>query len=228
MKRIDQKVQEIEKKDKQNRILFIGFVVLILAFMVIVLIYREKLTNERIKTTEIYKQLEASEKSLDSANFQLNASLEKLQNSLDPERYWEITVNDGLVQSYIEYITNEWGIKKTHMNEAITNITSLDGLNGWLFTGNTPSSGYIHKDVVKVVWRQGSNPEDNIEYTQPQKGDVVQLITDINRLTYSQKDKVNDDNYKNSEGWRVGSKAYVTNIEEDPNNTNYYIQIKYY
>lgn len=235
MKRIDDKIKEIEKKDKTNRILYIAFVVLIGIFMATVFIYQGKMDAQQIKLSGTYKDLEKTKDSLKDVSIELNVvndslaeALETLNNSLDPEEYWEKTLKDNLVESYISYITNEWGIKKTHLNEAIANIQTLVGLNGWLYTGNIPNSGiYESGDVVEVVWRKEGTV--NIKNSEPQVGDIVKLITPIERLTYNRKDKIGKSNFANKEaGWRPGSKGYITEIYKDPDKTDFNIKIKYY
>ena len=60
MKRIDDKIKEIEKKDKTNRILFGAFVVLIAAFMAYAISSEKKISdlktlNAKPETLELFQ-----------------------------------------------------------------------------------------------------------------------------------------------------------------------------
>ena len=74
MKRIDDKIKEIEKKDKTNRILFGAFVVLIAAFMAYAISSQKKISDLKIKQSDTYKELEA-EKVKKEETLKLNLSL---------------------------------------------------------------------------------------------------------------------------------------------------------
>ena len=95
-------------------------------------------------------------------------------------------------------------------------------LDGWIYTGLLPNSEvYNSKAVVEVVWREG---EDEINaHSLPQKNDVVKLITPNKRNTY---DYTSLSEPANGEGWRPGTKAFVTAVYKD--GAQIKIRVKYY
>ena len=221
MKRIDDKIKEIEKKDKINRRLYMGFILLIALFMISILIFanelskREKIIEEQeVVQTKTYKKLDAAH--------------EKLKKRLRPKEFWEYTEKENSVEGYISYITNEWGItKKKWIAKSIDalNSTSSEGTDfkGWLFVGSKTADGsYSSKDIVEVIYR--ANAKDDLRNSEIQKGDIVKLTTSENRRTY----KYPNNKYKNEEGWRNKTKGFVTDVWKDPNSTDFFIEIKYY
>jgi len=89
MKRIDDKIKEIEKKDKTNRILFVAFVVLIAAFMVYAISSEKKISDLKIKQSDTYKELEAEKvkkeetlKKLEATYIELKAEKDKTEKAL--------------------------------------------------------------------------------------------------------------------------------------------------
>ena len=97
MKRIDDKIKEIEKKDKINRRLYMGFILLISLFMISILIFanelskREKIIEEQeVVQTKTYKKLDAAH--------------EKLKKRLRPKEFWEYTEKENSVEGYISLI----------------------------------------------------------------------------------------------------------------------------
>jgi hypothetical protein len=226
MKRIDDKIKEIEKRDKTNRLLYMGFVVLIAGIMGYV--YVTEMRNKRnidtisdleIKQTETYKALELEKENSEKL-------YDDLKKSLSPEEYWNSIKVENSVESYIGYITNDWGIDKgNYLPEAIANLKSTDlvGFKGWLFVGSVSNDDtYSSRDIVEVVYRE--NAEGDISDSQVQIGDVVQLKTTRNRKTYSNKRMSG----ANTEGWRNKTKAFVVDTWKDPNSINYNIEIRYY
>lgn len=226
MKRIDDKIQEIEKKDKKNRLLYISFVLLIGTFMTYVL-YSE---NEKSKldvtiaTQEgtILEGISEREKTYE----ELAASLDSLQKSLRPADYWKYTKNENSVEGYISYITNDWGIDKTaYLPKAIENLKSKKaiGFQGWLFVGHKKADGkYKSKNIVEVILPVDDRP--NFKDTEIKVGDIVQLTKARNRKTYrSETSKT-----AKYQGWRNKTKGFVTAIWEDPNSSEFKIEIKYY
>lgn len=226
MKRIDDKIQEIEKKDKKNRLLYIGFVLLIGTFMTYVL-YSE---NEKSKLdTTIASQegtiLEGISKEK-KTRAQLKASHDSLQKSLLPVEYWAHTKNENSVEGYISYITNEWGIdRKPYLSMAVENLKSKHaiGFQGWLFVGLKKTDGtYKSKDIVEII-----HTVDGRAYSKNSEikvGDIVQLTKARNRKTY----RSPTSKTAKSQGWRNKTKGFVTATWKDPKTTNFKIQIKYY
>ena len=226
MKRIDQKVQEIEKKDKQNRIIYIAFVALILAFMAIVLYYQDQIakkdqaiTEEQVKNSELYKDLEEKKNEIETQKNQLEASLR-------PEEYWDFIKDENTNEAYIDYLTNVWGIQRTHIDEAMNNlVNTASGEEGWLYIGKIVNDNYTQPDdgqIVKVVWRK--DHENNlISQSEPRVNDVVQLVRTRNRNIRS---TANPNVSPKSEGWRPGTKAFVA--DKTMNGIEVWIKIKYY
>lgn len=226
MKRIDDKIQEIEKKDKTNRRLYLGFVMLIAVFMAYVL-YSEN-QKSKLDNTIATQEGTISEGIIkrEKTNEELKATLDSLQNSLRPVDYWEYTERENTVEGYIAYITNDWGIDKTQfLSKAIANLKSSEtiGFQGWLFVGSKNADGiYTTDNVVEVILPVDNR--DDFKISEIQTGDIVQLTTTRNRKTYVSETSQSS----NTQGWRNKTKGFVTDIWEDPNSTNFKIQIKYY
>lgn len=228
MKRIDEKIKEIEKKDKTNRLLYMGFVLLIAGIMAYVFFTEKR--NERNISTISKQKIEQTKtyKDLDSVLKRSEKLYTDLKNSLSPEQYWNNIKSENSVESYIGYITNDWGIdKEKYLPQAIENLKSSDsdavGFKGWLFVGSIDNDGkYETRDIVEVIYRK--NSEGDIRDSQVQIGDVVRLKTTVNRKTYRNK------NIRRAitEGWRNKTKGFVVGTWKDPNSTNFNIEIKYY
>jgi len=226
MKRIDDKIKEIEKKDKANRLLYMAFVVLIAGIMAYVFI-TEKRNKRNISTiSELEIQQTKTYKDLDSVRKRSDSLYTDLKNSLSPEKYWNIIERENSVESYIAYITNDWGIdKEEYLPQAIENLKSSDpvGFKGWLFVGSISNNGtYSTRDIVEVIYRKDA--DGDISNSQVQVGDVIKLKTTRNRKTYRNKRMRGGI----TEGWRNKTKAFVVDTWKDPNRTNFNIEIKYY
>lgn len=234
MKRIDDKIKEIEKKDKSSRILYIAFIGVILVAMGIIL-SQIKGINERddiISDNEI--ELISKNKELEKQRDSISDAYEKLNNSLSPTAYWSYIEKQNNHESYISYLTNNWTIKKPDhlIDKGIKNINSLNGenhLKGWIHAGVTSGGVYNPqkengKYLLKIVWRKDS---DNFtKKTTPKPGDVVQLLASRNRRTYKTTKTTGLLKRPNQEGWRPGTKAYVTRVEKDGYETK--IELRYY
>lgn len=226
MKRIDDKIKEIEKRDKNNRLLYMAFVVLIAGIMAYVFITEKRnkrnidtISELEIKQTETYKELELEKDNSEKL-------YDDLMKSLSPEQYWNNIKDENSVESYIAYITNEWGIdKENYLPQAIENLKSSDpeGFKGWLYVGNISNDGtYSTDDIVEVIYRKDA--EGDIANSQVQIGDVVKLTKTRNRKTYRNKSMSGT----NTAGWRNKTKAFVVDTWKNPNKTNFNIEIKYY
>ena len=228
MKRIDEKVKEIEKKDKKNRLLFIAFVSVLAVGMAYVYLSEKKIekkdstilvqettiTEQEIKLTDTYKKLEAL--------------YDTLKMSLSPAAYWKAVKKDNTVEGYIAYLTNDWGVDKdAYLDKALTELKSnrvgsID-FQGWLWVGYNYNAGYQSNNIVEIVYRKGAE-DQNLTSSKIQIGDIVRLTTESNRTTYK-KEKLRR---KNTLGWRNRTKAVVIDTFNMQNNAEFNIKVKYY
>ncbi len=234
MKRIDEKIKEIEQKDKSSRILYIVFIGAILVAMAIILSQikgiKERdntITKKNVELSEQDIKLTDTYKALDSAYLDL-------KNSLKPEDYWNYIKHENTHESYISYLTNNWTIKKPEhlIDKAIKNINSLKGkkhLKGWIHGGLTSGGVYKpHKKngkyIFKIILRK-DNGKFNAN-SKLKKGDVIQLLYSQNWTTYETTRTTGLLKRGNEEGWRPGTKAYVSKVEDVGAETK--IEIRYY
>jgi len=229
MKRIDDKIKEIEKKDKTNRWVYYIIVALLAAFLIYASTTRKQMDLKdaqidelTIKQTQIYKDL-------DSVNNHTQKLYSDLKNSLRPEEYWNHIQSENSNESYIAYLTNDWGIdKEAYIPTAIENLKSTEtiGFEGWLFVGSKNNVGtYENRDVIEIIYRQFYDGDvSTLKDLEPRVGDIVKLKTTINRKTYRYKSMSG----ANEQGWRNKTKGFVTEVYADPNSTNFNIKIKYY
>lgn len=215
MKRIDEKIKEIEKKDKQSRILYIAFVVLIIAFMAVVFFFQTKLDEQSVKLSETYKTLEATnqnlertKKELETSNISLQETIETLQKSMTPQGFWDNTVASKSTQAYLAYITYSGNIEILYPNEALENVKSEDtkGQTGWLYAGKM-QSGKFNDGKTKVIKRPDVSDVD--EDSKPQVNDIL-MPENSGIYTYSSK------NLNNKRGsWRSNTKAIVMDVVDE-------------
>ncbi|WP_418603248.1 hypothetical protein [Hwangdonia sp.] len=234
MKRIDDKIKEIEKKDKRYQWAYYIIVAMLVGFLYYVSTTRKQMDLQAdqidvltIKATETYKDLKKS----DSINKKL---YDDLKNSLQPEQYWNHIEKANSVEDYIEYLTNIWGIKRDSldMNSAISNIknSSSIGESGWLYVGNETENGpYVQPtkgQIAKIIWRRGLEKVGqiaSIEDTKPKENDIIKMVKSTNRITYR---RANFNSTKNKEGWRPSSKAFVSEVKK--NDAEVWVKIRYY
>ncbi|WOD43826.1 hypothetical protein [Hwangdonia lutea] len=234
MKRIDDKIKEIEKKDKRYQWAYYIIVAMLAGFLYYVSTTRKQIDLQAdqidvltIKATETYKDLKKS----DSINKKL---YNDLKNSLQPEQYWKHIEKANSVEDYIEYLTNIWGIKRDSldMNTAISNIKSSSsiGESGWLYVGNETENGPYTQptkgQIAKIIWRRGIEKVDeiaSIENTKPKENDIIKMVKSTNRITYR---RANFNSTKNKEGWRPSSKAFVSEVKK--NDAEVWVKIRYY
>lgn len=231
MKRIDDKIKEIEKKDKSNRWMFYGIIVLIIGFL-----YFASTTKKTIDAQKgtIAEQLETIQSQLEvekKLSQQLEDSINELNRSLKPDEYWAYTKSENSVEGYIAFITNDWGIdKKEFVPKAIEKLVSgnAEGFNGWFYVGNKTNDGTYESrtDIIEVVYRRGSNGK--ITTSEPKVGDIVRLKTTRNRKTYNRKDKIGKNRFANEQGFRNKTKAVVVDVYKEEGNSNFNIKIWYY
>ncbi|MFD1615193.1 hypothetical protein [Gelatiniphilus marinus] len=234
MKRIDDKIKEIEKKDKRNRLAYYIIVVILIAFFLFANFMGKKVTELEIKQSETYIELDSTYKKLDNTHKELESTYLALKNSLQPEQYWNHIEKANSVEDYIEYLTNIWGIKRDSldMNSAISNIKKSGsiGETGWLYVGNETENGPYTQptkgQIAKIIWRRGKEKVDqiaSIENTKPKENDIIKMVKSTNRITYS---RANFNSTKNKEGWRPSSKAFVSEVKK--NDAEVWVKIRYY
>lgn len=244
MKRIDDKINEIEKKDKRNRLAYYIIIIILIAFFFYANFMGKKVTKLEIEKSETYKELESTYKKLDT-------TYSALKNSLEPEEYWNHVAKDNSVEDYINFITNDWGIDKTeYIDTAIENLKLENsnkpvGFDGWLFvgtknnTGDYTSGNNVGKKTIRIIYRLNKETKTNIidslpalKDSEPQIGDIVRLVGVTNYVTYKYKsrvgDKSNNGAYMNEQGFRNRTKAIIVDTYKNPDKTNYNVKIKYY
>jgi hypothetical protein len=230
MKRIDEKIKEIEKKDKKNRMLYIGFVVLIFAFMAYALSSEKKIKtqNETIVSQDetIVSQIDTinmTKEQLNAINDSLVKIVMKLENSLTPEGYWADIEKIGTAKAYLNYVTSDdKGVQIAYRSEALEKIVekSTDGTIGWLYCGKK-SGEQLTDGISTIKWRKdvaGVNPN-----AVPEVGDILQL-KNASRNFYSNYNQARK--AKNKSGsWPLESKAYVLDVKMQ--GSAVYIKIKF-
>lgn len=229
MKRIDDKIKEIEKKDKSNRIKYVGFILIIGAFIAYA-IFSEQAKKNLGETIVVQKgtiaqQLEQALADKDS----IQDLYTKLSKSMDPDDYWNYIKKQGSHEAYINFIVNKFKIDKSeYLPIAIETLTAsnLDGFKGWLWCGLKKNDGiYTSENIVEVFYRDGAEVTDNaIKKSEPKIGDIVKLINIANRNTY----RFNKERQINEYGFRNKTRAFVSNVWKNPNSWNFEIEIKYY
>lgn len=236
MKRIDDKIKEIEKNDKRNRIKYIGFILIIGAFIAYA-IFSEQAKKKMGNTIDVQKgTIEVQKGTIAEQLKQAIADKDSIQglyiqlsNSMVPDDYWNYIKNQGSNEAYINFIVNKFKIDKSkYLPIAIKTLTTsdLDGFKGWLWCGLKKNDGiYTSQNIVEVFYRDGAEVTDNvIKKSEPKIGDIVKLIDKTNRNTY----RFNKRRGQNEQGFRNKTRAFVSNVWKDPNSWNFEIEIKYY
>lgn len=229
MKRIDDKIKEIEKKDKTNRWVYYIIVALLAAFLIYASTTRKQMDLKDAQIDELTIKQSQIYKDLDSVNNHTQQLYSDLKNSLRPEEYWNHIESENSNEGYIAYLTNDWGIDKTlYIPSAIEKLKSSEtyGFEGWLFVGSKNNVGtYENRDVIEIIYREFYEGDDStLKNLEPRVGDIVKLQTMYNRKTYRNISMTG----VNEQGWRNKTKAFVTEVYQDPNSTNFNIKIKYY
>ena len=215
MKRIDDKLKEIEKKDKRNNILFIAFIIVVVAFMGYALQAEKAKKAKDVEINELGQTLEEANDSLKDLNVELNKTIETLKQSLTPQGFWDDVQKDGSAQAYIDYLTQN-KISVLHPEEGLDNlINNAKGTEAWLFCGRMNGNNFNER-ISKVILRSEAGEDDgDIANTKPEKGDILEN-TSNNRETYRrfgsgnvvQGSKNNPD-----KAWKRGAKAVVLDVK---------------
>ena len=223
MKRIDDKIKEIEKKDKTNRIIFIVVLLLVGAWYVWV---TQKTLADQEKTIEgqdvtIAEQIDI----IQAQNDSLKDVVKTLKQSLTPEGYWTDVKAANTTQAYLEYLIQD-RISIHHPDSALVNIknASTAGKIAWLFAGRMSGDQMSQDDVLDVDIRPGAS-ENNYAQTKPEPGDIVINNTN-NRRTYRNFSNGNTSGENGGDkSWDRGVRAMVMKVETA--GTAVFVQIKF-
>ena len=218
MRRIDDKIKEIEKKDKRNNILYIAFIIVVAGFMGYALLAEKKMKAQGETINELGQTLEEANDSLSNLNAEYAKTIETLRQSITPTGYWEDTVADNSTQAYIDYLTQK-KITILHPAEALAALQGgADGTEAWLFCGRKSGSNFNER-VSKVILRSGTTEADNIANTPPEEGDIVENNSN-NRETYRRFGSGNVVQSSKNPGnlaFIPGDRAVVLEVEEAGN-----------
>lgn len=223
MKRIDDKIKEIEKKDKTNRLVYIGFVALIIAFMAYALSSEKKIKTQSQTIVSQSDTINMTKEQLKDMNDSLIKVVRKLENSLTPEGYWADIEKIGTAKAYINYITaNDNSVKIIYRPEALEKIdkSSTAGTTGWLYIGKK-SGDELVDGICTVKWRKDV-PEVNSN-SIPEIGDIVKLKSE-SRYYYSSYNRAQK-GQSQSGSWPLDAKAYILDIKMQ--GPAIYIKIKF-
>ncbi|TJY32162.1 hypothetical protein [Pontimicrobium aquaticum] len=226
MKRIDDKIKEIEKKDKNSRVLYIIIVLLIAGFMAYAL-SSEKTKKEQGETiVGQEKTIEQQLVDLENKNIELKATITRLEKSQTPIGFWNQTDEAKNTSAYINYIlhTGKPEAKDEYRAMALENIklNETTGKTVWLFCGRKSGDKISSDRVMEVIYRKDETPSGD---ALPIVGDLVENNTS-NRITYRNFSGGNVTGQNNdSDAWKRGSKAQVLDVETAGNAV--FIQIKF-
>ena len=215
MKRIDDKIKEIEKKDKTSRILYILFVVIIGGFMIYALAKEKEISKKDILISDQYKDLEKTNNALKVTNDSLIETKRSLNISMTPEEFWAETTKSNTVSSYFEYITFGADIERPEANidKAITKIIE-DGNKGWLWVGRTEDNIKFSESpdppAANVVYRTADTTSFSLN-SVPKVGDILNLKINSRRTFHSQTNRTGTP----SGIWAMGLKGYVSKVETE-------------
>ncbi|NNK87160.1 MAG: hypothetical protein HKO90_02655 [Flavobacteriaceae bacterium] len=214
MKRIDDKIKEIEKKEKRNNVLFIAFIIVVVAFMGYALQAEKAKKAKDDEINELGQTLEEANDSLQDLNVQLQNTIETLKQSLTPQGFWDDVKKDGSAQAYIDYLTQK-KINILHPDEGLEKLKNdAKGTEAWLFCGRMNGSNFNER-ISKVILRSGTEEDTDISKTKPEIGDILEN-TSNNRETYRRFGSGNVvQNSKNNpdKAWKRGTRAVVTDVQ---------------
>ncbi|MFD2824363.1 hypothetical protein ACFS5M_11845 [Lacinutrix iliipiscaria] len=227
MKRIDEKIKEIEKKDKGSRVLYIAFVVLIIAFMAYALNSEKEKKQKDHTISEQGQTIEEQLLDIKKKNDSLQEVVDKLSKSQTPIGFWNQTMAAKNTTSYLNYIMHQGKpeAKDEYRSIALENIKSNDteGKTVWLFCGRKNDSRIVSDRVFDLIYREDG--EITSVDMLPEKGDVVQNTT-MNRNTYRNYANGNATGPNNADkAWKKNSKALVLDVKFAGNAV--FVQLKF-
>ncbi|MBT8253361.1 MAG: hypothetical protein KJO00_10990 [Bacteroidia bacterium] len=227
MKRIDEKIKEIEKKDKRNNYSFIVIIIIIALFMGYALQSEKKISQQSDEINELGQTLKEANDSLENLATELRETIETLEKSLTPTGLWENTLKSNTAKAYIDYLT-QTQIEVLFPDEALDKLQNeAQGTAAWLFCGRMNGNNFT-QGVSEVIRRSGANGDD-IAGTKPEIGDILNN-NEIERITY----QLFDDNagnvnkntqYPDNKAWKRGVKAAVLDVKMGGDAV--FIQVKY-
>lgn len=226
MKRIDDKIKEIEKKDKNSRVLYLIIVGLITSFMIYALISENKKKEDGIIIDDQKVTIQEQLDSLKVQNIKLIETITRLEKSQTPIGFWNQTAEAKKASAYINYIlhTGKPEAKDEYKVIALENIGKEDtsGKTVWLFSGRTNGELIVSNGIMDVIYRHGETPSSNV---LPIPGDIVENTT-MNRITYKRFSGGNVTGQNNdSDAWKKGSKAQIMDVKTAGDAV--FIQIKF-
>lgn len=225
MKRIDDKIKEIEKKDKTNRWMFYGIIVLIVGFIYYASTTQKTINNQQVTISGQEKKLEKQRDSLLISNTALTktkdsllSTRKNLQMSMTESEFWDETLKifkeTKKISPFFDYITYGADIvrKPENIQEAFKKIEN-EGNTGWVYIGHKVNEEKMKNDkVVKVIYRKDGT---NFSFdSKPKVGDIVQLTIN-SRLIYSSAKRATQSPKPNNIGsWQIGLPAYIMEVED--------------
>jgi hypothetical protein len=233
MKRIEEKIKEIEKKDKRNGIKYIGFIIIIVAFIAYAIFSEQakKKMGETIIGQDVTIKgqdvtISEQNKKLVEQNDSLKEVVERLNKSQTPIGFWNETNDAKNTATYINYIMHSGKpeAKDEYKATAIEKIQlpETEGNTVWLFCGRKNGDQINQDKVSEVIYRKDANPDRN---SVPQKYDIVENTKEP-LYTYRNFSNGNTSGKNNADkAWPKNSKALVLDVKIS--GTAVFIQIKF-
>lgn len=220
MKRIDDKIKEIEKKDRMNRGLFYGIIVLIIGFLAYASTTQKKLDEQAEQILKQRDSLLISNTALTKTKDSLLNTRKSLQMSMTESEFWNETLKiyqeTGKVSPFFDYITYGADIarKSENIEEALNKIAT-EGSKGFVYIGHKIDDNKMSDDkIVKVIYR--SDGTDFNFDSKPKPGDIIQLTIN-SRLLYSSATRATQNPKPSFSGsWQIGLPAYVVDVIDQP------------
>lgn len=223
MKRIDDKIKEIEKKDKTNRWLFYGFIVLIIGFLFYASTTQKKISEQKDTISDQEKELARQNDSLIKSNTALTITRDSLlltknnlKMSMTESEFWNETLKiykeTNKVSPFFDYITYGADIarKSENIEEAIKKISD-EGSKGFVFVGHQVNDSTMSNDkIIKVMYRSDGSPF-NFD-SKPKIGDIVQLTINSRSLYSSATGATRNPKPPKTGTWQIGLPAFVMDV----------------
>lgn len=222
MKRIDDKIKEIEKKDKTSRILYITFIIIIVGFLIYALGAEKTMKNQKAEIEKKNDSIGIVNDALIITNDSLIATKKSLQISMTPEEFWEETTKSNTVSSYFQYITYGADIARPNIDKAVKKIIEK-GNKGWLWVGRTEDDIKFLElpdpPATNIIYRTADTTQFSFK-SVPKVGDILNLKID-SRKTYYNTERTGTE----SGIWTMGLKAYVSKVEKE--DTSVIVEVYY-